>query len=119
MVAHRMDSVQGLRPQVRALVPLSLEDVRWIAAHPPVDPELPVSANDLLIYLLLALHADCLGNVTGKIADIAALAWMSDKRARPVIWRLVRNGFISRKVYGTGRRLTVWHINAVHDETAA
>lgn len=75
-------------------------------------------STDQLVYAVLLLHADCVGNVAGYIGDIAAIIHKDDRVARAAIRRLVRAGLVTRRQIGNGHQVNWWHISAIRDDSA-
>lgn len=112
MVRTEYTTRQGIR-QHSPFVPLSLEDIQGMIARSDLPPR------ERLIYAILVLHADVLGNVTASARDLTRLSGYANAQSVHTILRgLVKRGMIAQKRRGIGRRPTCWHVSIVRDSAA-
>lgn len=113
MVRPEYTTWQGIR-QHSPFVPLSLVDMQGLIARADLPPR------ERLIYALLVIHADALGNVIASARDLTRLSGYANDQSTHVILRaLVKRGMIAQKLRGAGRRPTCWHLTIVRDASAA
>ena len=95
-------------------MPLTLIQIQQLAERSDIP------ARDRLTYAILALHADCFGDVYARVRDIAAATGRETESTRRVLKRLRGDRHItSQREYREGRRISRWHINAVRGQAPA